>query len=80
MIEENNSKDNNCGYIFELFTPKICNSNSTKFSQATSTASKVTTSPTPPSSTSGKWNHLPSLDHLSSLDWNPFLQLVLHLD
>ena len=46
MIEENNERDENCAYVFELLTPKICDPNSASTTTTATTTNPVTNNTT----------------------------------
>ncbi len=53
MIEENNERDNdNCAYVFELMTPKICNNESIRYCENCNDPKSSTASPKNNSSSS----------------------------
>lgn len=52
MLEENNDRDEDCGYIFELQTPALCSSTSPCVQPSTTSSSTTTSTLTPPTTTS----------------------------
>lgn len=61
MIEENNDRGDDCAYVFELKTPKVCNIDSyTTHAPSVSTTSTSATSAAPTSESQKDNNNIPS--------------------